>query len=291
MIVDGSVPSNEHRHSIHGDPSEQYMALSHSTSTSDDHAYDTPATTSDILFQDLQDHSSYDSDYNGLYGRHNHESSMHAQVNGVDSIGATNGSSVNDHSAKLGSLHGRLQNLQVSNPDQPQDPSAEATRGSFQFSNSFHPLPDHDVSESGFSGQSAKSMQPPSSIAALFPAKEGCTPSPTAMRRPNGVDTQRMNGTANKTKAQGRQEALTPSSPATTETKERHPESLPRKPNGFPPLMGAGGNDPVNTNPSGGWQTTKKKHKKGAKSAAGLGQATVNGAEPLPIDESMRKGG
>jgi hypothetical protein len=35
----------------------------------------------------------------------------------------------------------------------------------------------------------------------------------------------------------------------------------------------------------------KKKHKKGAKSSAEQNQTHINGAELLPVDEALRKGG
>jgi hypothetical protein len=135
-------------------------------------------------------------------------------------------------------------------------------------------------------------VQSPISIPTSQPVKDLRTTSPTTKRRTNGFESERVNGIGHKTKAKGRHEASNPSQPAAaTESKERHVETHNRKSNGISLSSGAGGNDHSHPNPASGWQTMKKKYKKGAKSPAEQNQTHINGAEPLPADEALRKGG
>lgn len=128
----------------------------------------------------------------------------------------------------------------------------------------------------------AKLTEKPSSTANHTSSKESSSSSPTRRNRGNGLDSDKINGTnTNKFKPRTTQE--TPLS--SLSRKEPQPASLPRKPDGLPPSTG--GRDHNHTN--SGWQTTKKKHRRNAKSMVETQHSNL--AEPLPLDESLRKGG
>jgi hypothetical protein len=94
------------------------------------------------------------------------------------------------------------------------------------------------------------------------------------------------NGINHKVKLKNGQETSN-SVPSASEKQDRPSDSSPRKADSTPSAFG--GRESGAMNSGGGWQTTKKKHKRNAKST--VDPRHLNGAEPLPADESMRKGG
>lgn len=287
LIVDGSMSSNDYRRSSQEDGSESCMDASQCTSPSDE-ICNTPASTSDAMSQDLQDHSSYDSDFHTFYARQQQELQHQAQANGRDALGIVNGAP-NGHHSRLGHLSGRLQSLQIPHSDHSSDSSGKTGRGKYKYGNHFHQEADHDVPDSPFSPSSEKfSHSNTSSV--LSPVKEDLTPSPTAKRRSNGLNFERVNGNSAKAKAKARHETFSHQNYAMA-LKERQVESLPQKPNGVSSPASVGGHDTNSTNQGNGWQTTtKRKNKKGSK-ALDYNQLIVNGGQHPPADESMRKGG
>jgi len=150
---------------------------------------------------------------------------------------------------------------------------------------------DDDMTEPEHPAPHCNPVHSPNSVP-VHPAKDMRMTSPTLKRRTNGPDVERTNGVGHKPKTKGRQDSSNPLKPAPAiESKETPLESLPRKPNEVSTSGGPGGNDLSHHNPGGGWQTTKKKSKKGAKTSVEPTQLNINGVEPLPADESLRKGG
>lgn len=104
-------------------------------------------------------------------------------------------------------------------------------------------------------------------------------------RQPNGVEaSEKANGTNNhrsRPKGGGHHHG-------STGDKER-------KTNGVNVTVHESNHHSSNNHATGGWQTTKKKQKKGGarstNTGGGGGGGVHNGVEPLPVDESMRKGG
>lgn len=286
LIVDGSMTSNDHRRSSHEDGSEHFMDASQCTSPSDE-TCNTPASTSDGTSQDLQGHSSNESDFHGFYARQQQELQHQTHANGRDALGISNGAP-NGHHTRLGNLSGRLQNLQIAHSDNSSDSSGKSSRGKYKYGNHFHAETDHDMPESPFSPSSEKFPHSNTS-SVLSPVKEDLTPSPTAKRRSNGMNFERMNGNSAKPKAKTRQETLTHQNYAMA-LKERQIESLPQKPNGAS-QHGVGGYDTNNTNSGTGWQTTTKRRNKKGPKAHDPNQHIANGGEHPPADHSMRKGG
>ncbi|KAK2766154.1 hypothetical protein FQN54_007670 [Arachnomyces sp. PD_36] len=287
LIVDGSVSSSDQRRSSN-DGSDHYMDASQCTSPSDE-VCDTPASMSDAMSQDLQDHSSYESDFHAYYARQQQELQQQAQANGRDALGISNGVT-NGHHTRPGNLAGRLQALQIAHSDPAYDSSNKSGRGKYnKYGNHTHAESDVDVSDVPFSPSSDK-FSHSNTAPVLSPVKEARTPSPTAKRRSNGLSFERMNGNSVKAKPRTRQEVFSPRDYAMA-LKERQVEALPQKPNGVAAPISVTGYDGNSTNQGNGWQTTtKKKNKKGPK-VLEPNQLIVNGGEHPPADESMRKGG
>ncbi|KAL1967704.1 hypothetical protein VTN77DRAFT_2961 [Rasamsonia byssochlamydoides] len=256
LIIDGSVPLQDRDHS---DKFGHYE---------DDFEWDTPARTSDGLSADSQEPRMFESDPHFSTPQQNQEG--YSQVVADKAL-------MNGQDARSDALSSQFQNLHVSNLDG----NAE--------------------SPSTPEGKKAKQGQ----TAERLPAKESTTrdkhsttggsnrhtgsdtSSPTARRRLNGFESEKVNGISHKGKPKGGQEATQNSSPNAVDRKDPQPTSLPRKPDGLSPA--SGGRDSGTASANGGWQTTKRKHKRHAKSTAEAHH--VNGVEPLPADESMRKGG
>lgn len=287
LIVDGSMSSSDQRRSSNGDASEHFMDASQCTSPSDE-VCNTPASTSDAMSQDLQDNSSYESDFHAFYARQQQELQHQAQVNGRDALGISNGIP-NGHHTRLGNLTGRLQNLQIAHSDHSSDSSGKSSRGKYR--NQYGSETDHDAPDMPFSPSSDK-FSHSTTASVLSPVKEARTPSPTAKRRSNGLNFERVNGNSGKAKPKARQETFSSPHNYAMALKERQVESLPQKPNGVSSPIKVGGYDASGTNSGHGWQTTtKRRNKKGGPKAHDSSQLIVNGGEHPPADASMRKGG
>jgi hypothetical protein len=189
-----------------------------------------------------------------------------------------NDNQINGHNGRLGFLSGRLQKMNVSSSDQPDEIPTKSGWDKSKSRSSPAREQIHPDNRFPVSGDRT--------TLELSPVTECCTPSPTK-RRSNGIDVEKLNGVHHKPKSKARQETNNAGSHA--DAKERQSESLLRKPNGVAP--GSAGHDSHAPNTNGGWQTTKKKHKRNARSSVEPRHSHSNGVEPLPADESLRKGG
>ncbi|KAH8433238.1 PAP/25A associated domain family [Aspergillus melleus] len=282
LIVDGSVPPSEHRTSLSVEGYDPYATMSHCTSNSDDHNTDTPASVSDSFSQDLQDNSSVDIDQPPYYGG---RSGIDIHKPGHSDV------FVNGHGGKPSLLSSRLQNLHLSNSENASEPPTSSKAGPEK------PRPAHSHHEP--SGKDNSRQRPfgagdkgtsgpgPSSVTESHP------PSSSGKRRPNGVDSSEKSnghghghGHGHKPRPKGRSDAShTSAGPGDNKERNNHQS---RKSNGTTSTA----QDSHATHTGGGWQTTKKKHRKNAKSSMDHHrQGAHAGAEPLPADESLRKGG
>lgn len=269
LIVDGSVPLSEQRPSMPGDGVEHYATMSHCTSNSDDQNMDTPVSFSDSFSQDFQDNSSIEMDPAPFFSRKPME-----PTNSVNGVG-------DSHHVKPGLLSSRLQNLHLSNTESLSEASAKAG----EKLKMAHPSNEFSAKEQSHRKQAtstAEKSAPPAS--GLPPVSESNT-HPNGKRQPNGVDHhEKVNG-VHKPKPKSRPDASHQHSSTSSDKKDRQADH--RKPNGVGPTTGYGASP---TQQGNGWQIPKKK-KKGHKSPGEHRQNTTGGAEPLPADESLRKGG
>jgi hypothetical protein len=271
--VDGSVPLSEQRTSVSGEAYDQYATMSHCTSASDDRNTDTPASISDSLSQDYQDNSSVEIDESAYFTR---------QAIDTPKSGNATDVWVNGHHGKPGLLSSRLQNLHVSNGENVTDTSPRSSPERFKEVQPRHEISDQDGSRSKQSG--LERGLPPSGAS---PAADPNGPSAIGKRRSNIADSSgKLNAATHKTKPKNRHDGPHNISSGPGDSKERHIAHAPRKPNG----INAPTHDSVSNHGSNGWQTTKKKQKKNAKPMEPRSSFHV-GAEPLPVDESLRKGG
>lgn len=261
LIVDGSVPPSEPRPVYPIEHIDSYASSSQYNSNSDDPNTDTPASASDTFSQDYQDNSSVDIDHTSSWYSRPADALKPAQSGEPLVNGYSNG--------KPGLLSTRLQNLHHSNTEKVAEPPLKSGK-------THHPAAkdtsNHRQPASTEKGQSASGS-----------ATTGTESTSTShhKRRPNGVDaSEKVNGFNHKSKPKGRHDASHHHSSADKERHHDHHAS--RKTNGV--------NATHDSNHSnGGWQTSKKKKQKNARSNAA--SAHHHGGEPLPADESMRKGG
>ncbi|KAF9894077.1 hypothetical protein FE257_009050 [Aspergillus nanangensis] len=266
LIVDGSVPLSEQRTPLSTESYDPYATMSHCTSNSDGHTTDTPASVSDTLSQDFQDASSVEIDQQSYSSRQGYD------VSKPDVL-------INGHGGKSSLLSSRLQNLHLSNSEKanehPQKFGPEKTKAP-------HVHQDHADKDSQRSRQIGNSEKG-SSTSVLSPVAGSHVPSSNGKRRQNGTDS---NGASHKPRSKHRPDTHHNAPAGTNDTKERTLGHHGRKMNGT-----GTSHDSHPAHTSSSWQTTKKKQKKGVKSAIDHRQGFHNGAEPLPADESLRKGG
>ncbi|KAJ5536169.1 PAP/25A-associated [Penicillium frequentans] len=281
LIVDGSVPPSEHRASSYtNDLIDPYTAVSHYTSTSDDHNINTPASFSDSLSQDFQDPGPFELEPPSSFTRPSQFESQ--QMINVNGNGESQSEKTNGQPELLAS---RLQNYHLSNAEKLAQTHA-SNKANVNKSSSAHQV-------------AKESSQPKSLGSSNDKAANGSHSNEprrqTSKRRPNGGEaSEKANGVnhnhnhhhghSHKPKAKGRHDGShNHSSNATNESKDRHVDHPPKKAGGT--TNGAAENN------HGGWQTTKKKHRRNPKSTAESRNGVHNGPEPIPADESMRKGG
>ncbi|ODM15478.1 hypothetical protein SI65_09081 [Aspergillus cristatus] len=265
LIVDGSVPPSEPRPVYPIEHIDPYASSSQYTSNSDDPNTDTPASSSDTFSQDYQDNSSVDID---------HTPSWYSRPADAQKPAQSGESLVNGHSSgKPGLLSTRLQNLHHSNTEK----VTEAPSKSGKTAHAHHPAATKDTSNHRQPASTEKGQSGSGS------ATTGTESTSTShhKRRPNGVDaSEKVNGVNHKSKPKGRHDASHHHSSADKERHHDHHGS--RKTNGV--------NATHDSNHSnGGWQTSSKKKKQ--KNARSNTAGAHHGGEPLPADESMRKGG
>ncbi|KKY25613.1 putative poly variant [Phaeomoniella chlamydospora] len=189
----------------------------------------------------------------------------------------------------LGIIHGHP------SPEAPKDTSHEWGSGLENQKSPVQMMQDTANKELNFVHErNAESVSPneagPISRAqALSPVKEVRTPSPTAGRNPSSTGSERFNPSG-KTKPKSKQDKL--SVPQNSADKIRS-SALSQKinvPTVFEPSKSTTTNGQQQAN---GWQTatTKRKHKRAAKSTNDAALGNTNGGQFLPADEKLRKGG
>lgn len=269
LIVDGSVPPSEHRSSFASDMLDTYTAVTHYTSTSDDHNINTPASFSDSLSQDFQDPGPFEMDQAPVFTRPLESQKM---PNGYSETqpGSTNGQ------PEL--LASRLQNYHLSNAEKLSQSQPTGKPNTERHKNgSAHQGTGKEAIQSKHAGSNDKN-----GASGTHTANEVRRQPSSAKRRPNGVEaSEKANGVnhnhSHKGKPKGRNDAS-------------HPQGDGKDRNGDHRKHGGQTNGSADTN-HGGWQITKKKHRRNAKSSADPRNGINGGAEPLPADESLRKGG
>ncbi|KAL4792374.1 hypothetical protein BDV19DRAFT_255254 [Aspergillus venezuelensis] len=265
LIIDGSVPPSEPRMSIPADNYDPYGLISHCPSNSDDQNTDTPASVSDSFSQDFQDSSSVEIDQNPLFTR---------QGTDLNAIGPSD-VFVNGNTGKQSLLSSRLQSLYLSNGHKTPEALPKAVQEKPKA-----PQPHHDKFEGPGPKDATATGKGPS-----VSAPDSHHPSSNGKRRSNHPDvSEKYNGSTHKPKPRSRPDASQAHSTGHGDQKERN-AGAPRKPNG------SGSTAQDSNAHTSGWQTTKRKNKKTNKFSSDHRNGQHNGAEPLPVDESMRKGG
>ncbi|THC89375.1 hypothetical protein EYZ11_011177 [Aspergillus tanneri] len=275
LIVDGSVPLSEPRNSISVEGYDPYATMSHCTSNSDDHNTDTPASVSDSFSQDFQDNSSVDIDQPPFYGR---------QGLDIHKPGSSPDVFMNGQGGKPSLLSSRLQNLHLSNSENITEPSS-SSRTMPEKPRAVHTH--HELGKEASRQRQLAAGEKAASSPGTLSAIELHVPS-TGKRRPNGVDaSEKTNGSGHKPRPKGRPDNSHNSSAGSGDSKERGANHQTRRSNGATSTT----HDSNASHVSSGWQMTKKKQRKNAKPPAEHRQVVHGGAEPLPADESLRKGG
>jgi hypothetical protein len=268
LIIDGSVPTTEHRGSIPGQPQERFPSVAPSTASDVEVGWDSPSRKSDLLPTDTQEPTAFELE--GFPSTHR-EREGHYKSN-------RNDTTVNGQSGRRRGLGTQLQSFHVSNVDGPADLPPVPPRKVGKSENPPQESPTKKSSEE----RQLKSVERKVEPTASKPATGSPTHSSAVKRGVNGVKPEKANGIGQKLQFKGG-----PGTPPDSSISMNQPASLPRKPDGLPPVTG--GRDLGNPYANGGWQTTKKKHKRNAKSAADAHH--LNMVEPLPVDDSLRKGG
>ncbi|PWY91457.1 hypothetical protein BO94DRAFT_462405 [Aspergillus sclerotioniger CBS 115572] len=269
LIVDGSVPPSEQRLSISAEGYDPYTSMSHCTSNSDDLNMDTPASVSDSFSQDYQDNSSVEIDQAPYFGRQ-----------GVDTypLGKTADVYVNGHGGKHSLLSSRLQSLHLSNAEKTPESSL---KNGFEKPKMLH-IHQEAADRDNPRQRPVNAAEKGVTVSGPLPVVDS-HPTSSGKRRPNGVDaSERVNGVAHKTKSKNHNTSV-----GMPDNEKRHAVPQPRKPNGVNSTQDSA----VTHAGSGTWQTTKRKPKKNGKHSTEHRHGLNNGAEPLPADESLRKGG
>ncbi|PWY72914.1 hypothetical protein BO70DRAFT_297392 [Aspergillus heteromorphus CBS 117.55] len=270
LIVDGSVPPtpSEPRLSVSAEGYDPYT-MSHCPSTSDDLNMDTPASVSDSFSQDYQENGSAEIDPTPYFGRQ-----------GIDAYptGKSADVFVNGNGGKHSLLSSRLQSLHLSNTEKASEPLSKSGFEKPRPPQTHHVSADKESSRS----RQVNVMEKGASNTGPLTPSDPHPPSSTGKRRPNGVDpSDRVNGTTHKSKPKSHNQS---SGAHDTEKRGAGPQS--RKSNGVNST-----HDSASAHSSSGWQTTKKKPRKSAKHSTEHRYGLHSGAEPLPADESLRKGG
>ncbi|KKZ67149.1 hypothetical protein EMCG_07171 [[Emmonsia] crescens] len=287
LIVDGSLPINDRHYSLPIENTDHFAPISLSTSASEDRPFDTPGSTSDTLSQGLPDHVPFDEEYEKACGRGGQGTQLHPQINGWDSA-CTNGAALNGHIL----LSERLKRFQISDTSRSADSHGKVKMNQLKGAKQYAYSAENGLLEKEHHGPHDNYVQSSNSLSALSPVKEARTTSPTK-RRVNGLDSEKSNGTGHRSGRRGRHDSVN-SHHQMDNTKDKYTEAHHRKANGVPSANGTGGNEHhhhVGSGPAG-WQTTKKKNKRGNKVLTEPAHNNlVKGVEPLPADESLRKGG
>ncbi|KAJ6007572.1 hypothetical protein N7540_011548 [Penicillium herquei] len=290
LIVDGSVPPSELRAlSYPSDLIDPYAAVTHYTSTSDDQTMNTPASISDSLSQDFQDPGPFDLEQSSNFSRPPPSFDGSKMTNGNGNGNGNINGNGESHSEKTNSqpelLASRLQNYHLSNAEK----LAQSHASNKTTSAKSNSAPQAASKENASQSKNSASSNDKNSNGSH--GNESRQQGSNSKRRTNGTDSsEKVNGVNHhnnhnhKSKSKGRHDASHNNSSNTqNESKDRHTEHAPRK-------SGSTTNGTAENNHSG-WQTTKKRHRRTPKSTAESRNGVHNGPEPLPADESLRKGG
>lgn len=270
LIVDGSHPSQEPRQS--GSPESRGLSyLSQSAPSFDARKYSQPVSASDVSSRDFHGQTNYDHDHNVYDG--SRQQGPPIQANGWDQHLKARGAAISGHIGRLETLSERLHKFQMSDSSANGEHRFKINTSPYRNGKGHPRLAEDEIlapDQQSINNKTIKSSTPNS-------VKESKAIPPPSKRRANGaVESDKVNGSlSHKVQSRGRHDHLS----KTPEHKDKHSEPSSRKANGVHQSNG-------HTH-SSGWQTTKRKHKKGAK--AQLEQS--NGAELLPADASLRKGG
>ncbi|KAL4784602.1 hypothetical protein BJX76DRAFT_213759 [Aspergillus varians] len=274
LIVDGSVPPSEQRMLIPADTYDPYGLMSHCQSNSDDQNTDTPASVSDSFSQDFQDNSSVEIDSNPFSSRQ-----------GIDShtMGTSPDVFVSGKTGKPSLLSSRLQGLHVSNGDKVPESLSKPAQDKMKTPQFQRDIIERDAPRP----KNTSAVDKGHSVSGFPPAAGSHMASPNnGKRRHHGSDVpEKTNGATHKAKPRNRSD-VPHTSTGLTDQKERT-AGVSRKSNGV--VSAAQDSSFAHTNT--GWQTTKRKNKKNSKFSSDHRHVLHNGIEPLPVDESMRKGG
>ncbi|PCH08041.1 PAP/25A-associated [Penicillium occitanis (nom. inval.)] len=266
LIIDGSVPPQESKAASRDDYSDPYVSPSGTSDTVV--GWEVPSEKADVFSNGVQDNT-FEMD---PFSTTKEQADCQTQITkDADS-----------------NLKERFQGLHITNVNHAEPLKSFADRKggksgyvNGEFSPSRH---SHQQRHQG------KSNDKSSSTGSHIGNKETLSSSPTPRNRTNGTDSDKPNGVSHnhnhKLKSKPSQDTHAGSHLSSLNRKDTQPASLPRKPDGLPPVNG--GRDHNHSN--GGWQTTKKKHRRNVKSMAET-QHHPHLAEPLPVDESLRKGG
>ncbi|EEQ29544.1 PAP/25A associated domain family protein [Microsporum canis CBS 113480] len=285
LIIDGSLPANDYRRqsAAQDDHSEQFFTPQHSSTHSQRTSrQDTPTNGSNE--PSPSDQLVYD-EAEFVFNTPHQEIQQHLpQMNGwAQNIRASNKPVMNGHIGRSETLSEQLQRFQLSEPVYPPHVDSIHLVKENGISN-------HDYNLTNGNGNGAHhtpaQTQKTATVAKGSPAKEARVTSPTVKRRGNGADSEHhANSVSQKQKPKWHSVSGIPSMAVSNTIENREGQ----KPNGMhaaaKPISNGVGHENT-TSSSSGWQTTtaKKKNKKGT-------NKIVTGAEPLPADESLRKGG
>ncbi|KAL5337141.1 hypothetical protein BJX70DRAFT_251856 [Aspergillus crustosus] len=274
LIVDGSVPPGEQRISMPADTYDPYGMMSNCASNSDDQNTDTPASVSDSFSQDFQDSSSVEIDPNTFFSR---------QALDSQTLGNSPDMFVNGHNGQASLLSSRLQGLHVSHGEKTSNSESKPIHDRSKTAQPRYDNLEREAPRAKNTHTADKGLHP----SAFPPATESYTASPNGKRRTTGSDVpEKTNGFSQKSRPKHRSDAPQASGPGHGDQKDRN-SGAPRKTNG----VGSAPHDSSLAHGNSGWQTTRKKNRKNNKLPSDHRNGHHNGVEPLPVDESMRKGG
>jgi hypothetical protein len=257
--------------------------LSQSAPSSNDKIYGTPGGASDVSPQDVFDLGNYDHDPAGIYDMNRRELPVFNQANGWEPHPKPRTAAINGHIGRLETLSERLQRFQMSDQNFNGEYFGQASLGAHRQDKGYTLSADDDMLGPEQLTAGNRPNQSPNLASSV---KDVGANSPAGKRRTNGiVDPEKVNGLSAPKPVQRGRHAQSTSPNRFQDQKEKNAEPAARKQNGVHHSNGHGGNSPATANQTG-WQTTRKKHRKGSKAPT-----LSNGGEPLPADESLRKGG
>lgn len=306
LIVDGSNGHTGLNYPTAHETSSHFISMSESTSASDDHSYDTTAPSSDTQSQEFTDRLPLDIMQQQRYHHQLLDLHNQAQIARLNSERMMNGIS----SLRTGSLPPAV--FAVHQESLAHGAQGSSHPGSFNHgervsptipAQTVHPYtPFYSASPHVQAGSSVISDNSPiearpngasAVVPLLSPVSEKKPPSPAVSGKADGPKAIKVNGFCERGKSKVRQEPQSPLTPTLVNGKQDGAEALTKRPNGRQSPGTVKGSSGGSVQPNGWQQPAKKNNRKRAKSNGtdrSPGSARAQG-EPLPLDESMRKGG